>query len=60
MPVGRKILVVDDDAALRHSLAEQLRLHEEFVPHEAEDGTKALELAGQHRQLNGRGGPNGQ
>src|ERR1700686_4297433 len=47
MPVGRKILVVDDDAALRHSLAEQLRLHEEFVPLEAEDGTKALELAGQ-------------
>ena len=47
MTVGRKILVVDDDLALRHSLAEQLRLHEEFVLHEAEDGTKALELAGQ-------------
>ena len=47
MSAGRKILVVDDDVALRHSLAEQLRLHEEFVPLEAEDGAKALELAGQ-------------
>ena len=44
---GRKILIVDDDVALRHSLAEQLRLHEEFQPSEAEDGAKALELAGQ-------------
>src|SRR5579872_3566208 len=32
---GRKILIVDDDVALRHSLAEQLRLHEEFQPAEA-------------------------
>src|SRR5258708_16581527 len=46
MMVGRKILVVDDDAALRHSLAEQLRLHEEFAPAEAENGAKALELVG--------------
>src|SRR5216683_2632454 len=48
MTVGRKILLVDDDAALRHSLAEQLRLHEEFLPEEAEDGAKALALVGQH------------
>src|SRR5712692_6777694 len=47
MTVGRKILLVDDDVALRHSLAEQLRLHEEFLPEEAEDGAKALELVGQ-------------
>jgi DNA-binding response OmpR family regulator len=47
MTVGRKILVVDDDVALRHSLAEQLRLHEEFLPEEAEDGAKALALVGQ-------------
>ena len=39
---GRKILIVDDDVALRHSLAEQLRLHEEFQPSEAEDGAKAV------------------
>src|SRR5579883_3119919 len=48
MTIGRKILLVDDDAALRHSLAEQLRLHEEFAPAEAENGAKALELATQH------------
>src|SRR6202795_4829522 len=47
MSVGRKILVVDDDVALRHSLAEQLRLHEEFLPMEAEDGARAMELVGQ-------------
>src|SRR5437868_6131361 len=47
MSVGRKILLVDDDVALRHSLAEQLRLHEEFLPEEAEDGAKALALVGQ-------------
>jgi DNA-binding response OmpR family regulator len=46
MTVGRKILIVDDDSALRHSLAEQLRLHEEFLPMEAETGTTALDLAG--------------
>ncbi len=35
MTAGRKILIVDDDAALRHSLAEQLQLHEEFIAAEA-------------------------
>ena len=32
---GKKILVVDDDPALRQSLAEQLQLHEEFQTAEA-------------------------
>src|ERR1700733_15944785 len=27
MTLGRKILIIDDDLALRHSLAEQLQLH---------------------------------
>ncbi len=45
MTVGRKILIVDDDSALRHSLAEQLTLHEEFLPTEAESAARALELA---------------
>jgi len=36
---GKKILLVDDDAALRDSLSEQLRLHEEF--HTAESGSAA-------------------
>src|SRR5215469_8978803 len=44
---GRKILIVDDDVALRHSLAEQLRLHEEFQPSEAEDGAQALDITKQ-------------
>ena len=30
--MGKKILLVDDDDALRESLAEQLELHEEFEP----------------------------
>jgi len=42
---GRKILLVDDDAALRHSLCEQLQLHEEFQTGEAETGAKALDMA---------------
>ncbi len=40
---GKKILLVDDDEALRQSLSEQLRLHEEFSTVEAETGGGALE-----------------
>jgi DNA-binding response OmpR family regulator len=47
MGVGRKILIVDDDADLRRALAEQLSLHEEFMTAEAETGAAALELVGQ-------------
>ena len=43
MTVGRKILIVDDDAALRHSLAEQLELHEEFKVAQAEIANQALD-----------------
>ena len=39
----KKILLVDDDEALRQSLGEQLRLHEEFATVEAETGSRALE-----------------
>ena len=39
---GKKILLVDDDEALRQSLGEQLRLHEEFDTHEADSGSQAL------------------
>ncbi|MCA0423637.1 MAG: response regulator transcription factor [Proteobacteria bacterium] len=38
----RKILVVEDDAALRDALAEQLRLHEEFSILEAADAASAI------------------
>jgi DNA-binding response OmpR family regulator len=40
---SKKILVVDDDPALRQSLSEQLQLHEEFQTAEAESGANALE-----------------
>ncbi|GAB5470046.1 MAG: response regulator transcription factor [Rhodospirillales bacterium] len=41
--VGKRILLVDDDQALREALAEQLRLHEEFTTQEAENGQGALD-----------------
>jgi DNA-binding response OmpR family regulator len=41
---GKKILMVDDDPALRQSLVEQLQLHEEFVTEEADTGSRALDL----------------
>ncbi len=44
-PPVRRILLVDDDPALRQSLGEQLRLHEEFVAVEAASGLQAIELA---------------
>lgn len=41
------ILMIDDDDALRQSLAEQLRLHEDFEVAEAPSGAEALEKAGE-------------
>ncbi len=41
---NRNILIVEDDTDFRHTLAEQLRLHEEFDVEEA--GTGAAALAG--------------
>ena len=44
--MGKKILLADDDDALRDSLAEQLQLHEEFEPigvGTAKDGLNLLE-----------------
>lgn len=45
MPSSRRIMIVDDDSALRHSLAEQLQLHEEFMAIEAATAAEALDLA---------------
>jgi len=45
MSAERRILIVDDDAALRHSLAEQLQLHEEFSALEAPTAGDALDMA---------------
>jgi DNA-binding response OmpR family regulator len=47
MPAVRTILIVDDDAALRRSLAEQLELHAEFASRECDSGAAALRLARQ-------------
>ena len=44
MTNGKRLLIVDDDDALREMLNEQLQLHEEFVSFEAESGAKALEM----------------
>jgi len=48
MSLSRKILIIDDDAALRRSLAEQLQLHEEFAVSEAGTGTEALDATRVH------------
>lgn len=44
MTTGKKILLVEDDEALRQSLTEQLLLHEEFTTVAAESGAEALAL----------------
>jgi DNA-binding response OmpR family regulator len=45
MRAVRRILIVDDDGALRQSLAEQLELHEEFVAVECDTAARAMEMA---------------
>jgi DNA-binding response OmpR family regulator len=45
----RKILIVDDDPALRHSLAEQLEQHGEFSTVESDTAVEALAAAGRER-----------
>ena len=42
---GKKILLIDDDEALRASLGEQLHLLEEFSTEQAATGAEGLELA---------------
>jgi DNA-binding response OmpR family regulator len=43
MAAEKSILLVDDDAALRQSLAEQFHLHQEFATAEADSGRAALD-----------------
>ena len=45
MTSGQKILLVEDDEALRTSLSEQLHLHEEFDTHTATTGAEALDAS---------------
>jgi len=49
MRAGRRILIVDDDSALRQSLAEQLELNEEFVCIECGTAARALEIVNSDR-----------
>jgi DNA-binding response OmpR family regulator len=49
MRAGRKILIVDDDAALRQSLAEQLEQDDEFVAVECDTAAQALEVVENER-----------
>jgi len=52
MTTGKRILLVDDDDALRESLVEQLRLHEEFEAIPMGNGSDALEaVRGGHFDL---------
>jgi len=45
MASTRKILIVDDDAAMRDALVEQLALHDEFEAVAAENATKGVQAA---------------
>jgi len=49
MLADRTILIVDDDAALRRSLAEQLELHAEFASRQCDSGMAALDLLRRQR-----------
>src|SRR5580698_1152507 len=49
MNAGRKILIVDDDDALRQSLAEQLERDGEFAVTECDTATAALSAAKRER-----------
>jgi DNA-binding response OmpR family regulator len=49
MRAGRRILIVDDDAGLRQSLAEQLELNGEFVCIECGTAARALEMVNSDR-----------
>ena len=49
MRAGRRILIIDDDGALRQSLMEQLELHEEFRCVECETASRALDIVGNDR-----------
>jgi DNA-binding response OmpR family regulator len=48
MTAGRRILIVDDDQALRNSLAEQLQLHEEFETSGVGTAAEALDTVKSH------------
>ena len=44
MPTSKTLLIIDDDDDLREALAEQLALHEEFVPRQAANATDGIRM----------------
>ena len=49
---AKRVLLVEDDDALRESLSEQLNMHEEFQTTSASNGSEALEeVKGEHYDL---------
>ena len=46
---NRRILIVDDDAALRQALTEQLERHGEFASRECDSAAAALEIVGREQ-----------
>ena len=46
---GRRLLLIDDDKALRQSLVEQLRLVDDFECREADCGKAALDIVAKER-----------
>jgi len=52
MSTVKKILIIDDDDALRESLAEQFALHDEFLPISASTGSEGISaVKGEHVDL---------
>ena len=49
MSAQKNILIVDDDQALRQSLAEQLHMYEEFVASEVSTGRASLDAVKSER-----------
>ncbi len=49
MRAGRRILIVDDDGALRQSLAEQLELNGEFIAIDCDNAAGAMEIVKRDR-----------
>jgi len=52
MSTVKKILIIDDDDALRESLSEQFALHDEFLPFSSPTGTEGIQaVKGEHIDL---------
>ena len=55
MSNARKLLIVDDDDALRDALKDQFSLHEEFVVSDAATATAGIMGFGHHHRIHHKG-----